>query len=496
MSTRTGSEKLTRRNVLLGTAAVLVPLASGMTALQFSAAQAQSATSHRLVVDEVDGRQSYNGKSLGPTIRALPGETIDVELVNNLPPLHDDCTANPNQPHGLNTTNLHTHGLHVSPTTDSSGEFDADNVFVSVVPEGQIVACEEVCGVEVKTSFRYGKNTFRFELPDNHASGTFWYHAHKHGSTGTQVSDGLAGPLIIDDLPGTMPAYIEEAVEKILFITNQGVLVTDPDGGGELDPTIQMRPGEVQRWRVINGTGRGTDFAFLRPNLENLEMHLIAFDGLTLERRYPVDLENLDEPWLNPAALASGNRMDVIVRAPAEPQEASEGLFASLTGMFQNNDIARLIDINVEVAGEPLISTWSDDPTLPGSGLVPFDDTPLSPREIAFTRQQTIDLEAFNGELKQTMQLGTAEQWTVSNRTQVLHVYHIHVNPFLITHINGDELPADSPLRRWQDTIGVPLGGSVGFKTRFETFTGKFVIHCHVLPHEDNGMMQIVEVVA
>ncbi|MCF2904260.1 multicopper oxidase domain-containing protein [Octadecabacter sp. CECT 8868] len=127
----------------------------------------------------------------------------------------------------------------------------------------------------------------------------------------------------------------------------------------------------------------------------------------------------------------------------------------------------------------------------PGAGLIPFDDTELPKREIDFTRNQTINREAFDGELKQTMTLGTAEAWTVGNNTQVMHVYHIHVNPFFITHINGEALPEGSPLARWQDT----LGGDVGFKTRFEKFTGSFVIHCHVLPHEDNGMMQIVEVV-
>lgn len=85
---------------------------------------------------------------------------------------------------------------------------------------------------------------------------------------------------------------------------------------------------------------------------------------------------------------------------------------------------------------------------------------------------------------------------SVRNTTDELHIYHIHVNPFFLTHINGIQLAEDNPLRRWQDTIGTPVdGGSVTFKTRFEKITGKFVIHCHVLEHEDEGMMRIVEVV-
>lgn len=171
-------------------------------------------------VQDVNGRQVYNGVSPGPALRTLAGENLDVDLYNSLSPLHDDCTESPNNLHGLNTTNLHTHGLHVSPTTDSTGEFDADNVFVSVVLEGQIVMCDDSCGSDVKTRFRWRKANYRFELGDDHPSGRFWYHAHKHGSTASQVGDGMAGPLIVQDKPGRMPEYIEQALEKIFMIMN------------------------------------------------------------------------------------------------------------------------------------------------------------------------------------------------------------------------------------------------------------------------------------
>lgn len=478
---------LSRRGLLQGSAAFGVASAIGGSFGLAKHVRAQGANPHyELAVDLLGDAQVYNGKPLGPTMRVRPGDTLDVDLINNLPPLHDDCTNNPNQPHGLNTTNLHTHGLHVSPTVDTTGKIDADNVFISVVPEGQIVACEEVCGVDVKNSFRYGRNTFRFELPEDHITGTFWYHAHKHGATSPQVAGGLAGPLIVEDRPGTMPAYIEQAVERIFFITNEGLMLVDEAGGGVLDPVITMQPGEVQRWRVINGTGNGTNYAFLRPDIANLEMHLIAFDGIMQDRRIPVDDDALETPWFNPSALASGNRADFIVRAPSDPVARDP---------LRSAGLARVVNLQIKIDGTPVDGLWSEDHGLPGSGLVPFDSSKLPERAIAFTRNRTIDRQAFDGEVAQTMALGTAEEWSVRNNTQVLHVYHIHVNPFFITHINGEALPEESPLARWQDTIGVPLGGQIGFKTRFETFTGKFVIHCHVLPHEDQGMMQIVEVV-
>ena len=477
-----------------------------------------------LDVYEVAGSPTYNGVTPGKTLIAVPGEAMEVKLINNLPALHDDCTFNPNNFHGRNTTNLHTHGLHVSPGTDSSGEFDSDNVFISLVPENQAVACSEVCGEDVATHFRWHETDYKFEVPADHPSGTFWYHAHKHGSTAQQVGAGLAGPLIIKDRPGFMPAYIEQAKEKTIMLMNRGIVVTDPNGGGDTNPTLTMRPGEVQRWRIINAQAAGDIFSFLHAQQPGIEMYQIAFDGLTLPRRVKVDQNSVKEPWLNPAALSTGNRTDIMVRIPPETESGRITLALSQNqatnnnggmgggmggggmggmggggmgmGGGNNNGPSQIV---INVSGSPVDHLWSDDDTLPGSGLVPFDDTPLSKRSIAFDGRNHIDGDRYEGSMKQTMKLNTAEEWTVSNDTNGVHAFHIHVNSFFITHINGVELAEDDPLRRWQDTIGLPYrnnrqSGSVTYKTRFETYTGKFVIHCHNLRHEDQGMMQLVEV--
>lgn len=470
-------------------------------------AQGTTNSSYTLNVTQVNGAPRYNGKITGPTISINPGENIDVHLVNNLPALHDDCVANFNNFHGLNTTNLHTHGLHVSPTTDSSGKYDADNVFVSVVPKDQVVTCETVCGTDVKDVFRNHSTRYRFETAADHPSGTFWYHAHKHGSSARQVGAGLSGPLIIKDPKGYMPEYIEQAEEKIFMIMNRGLVLVNPDGsgGGEVDPTITLRPGEVQRWRIINAKAAGNDFTYFRTDIPDLEFYQIAFDGLTLPRRIKIDQYNAEAPWLNPAGLAPGNRTDFMVRVPEDAKKRSFaiGIKQTMKDLINLDGIAsetNATKLNVEIKGEAVKHAWSDDDTLPGCGLKPFDDTPLPTREIQFTRRNTIDGEAFTGEVKQTIKLGSEEEWTITNHSGAVHAFHIHVNPLFITHINGEKLPEDSPLRRWQDTIGIPFQedrnvGSVSYKTRFEKFKGKFVIHCHVLRHEDLGMMQTVEVV-
>ncbi len=495
--------KMNRRQALLGSASLLSAASFGSILIGSGPARAQAfAPKYRLDVQEtgslLNRGMAYNGVFPGPVMRVSPGEALDIELVNSLPAKDDDCTDDMNEEHGVNTTNLHPHGLHVSPSFDSSGQYFSDNVFVSLVPQDQVVECAEDGHAHhgaADTHYVWGSANYRFELPEDHMTGTFWYHAHKHGATADQVGKGLAGPLIVEDVPGAMPDYIAEAKERILFLSNDGLIEAFEEGGGVTDPTLELAPGSVERWRIINGMGNGQNFHLPRLSLAGLEVYLIAYDGFTLEKRIPIDLKNADKPWLNPAMLSSGNRLDLIVHVPADYEE--------IENEEEAEDAARqlsIFDIDMNVSGDPVEMTWSEDDALPGSGLEPFDSTELPSRTIAFTRGDTIDGESFDGDVEQSMTLGTAEEWTVTNETGMVHVYHIHVNPFFVTHFNGEELPSDSPLRRWQDTLGVPTAangtdGSTTFKTRFESFTGMFVIHCHVLAHEDRGMMQIVEVV-
>jgi L-ascorbate oxidase len=123
--------------------------------------------------DQVNVR-AYNGCPYGPTINVDPGQSVKVRLINNLPPESSDtCPPNATHdaPHCFNTVNLHTHGLHVSPSGSS------DNVFVSVPPGGSA--------------------NYVYQIPRNHPAGTFWYHSHHHGSVAIDVTSGMEGVLIV-----------------------------------------------------------------------------------------------------------------------------------------------------------------------------------------------------------------------------------------------------------------------------------------------------------
>lgn len=490
---------VSRRNFLQTSCAVVATTAA--TALWTNPATAQSVRSYTLRVAEDGPALTYNGKTPGDVLEAFPGESIDIHLINELSPdaADADCPAdhNHNIPHGLRTTNLHTHGLHVSPNVDSSGMFDADNVFLNVTPAGQV---NTACTV---ANHRDGEARYRFEIPADHPAGTFWYHAHKHGSTNQQVSRGLAGPMIIRDRPGTMPPYIEAAKERIFMLTRSGAIEMGLDGTRTTNPMIALKKGAVERWRIINADPGRDSFLRLTLPSNSIELWQIAFDGLTLNKRVLVDPTNNSDPWINHAALAPGNRTDFMVRVPKSTPTGEilvEAERATGPGMHAP-DMAlasRPVDITIDILDEETDDVWSENDWLPGSGLPTFSALPAKTREIRLDIG-VIDNEKYDGKVKQEMLLGDEESWTIFNDHSSTHPFHIHVNPFFVTQINGVPLDETDPLRRWQDTIAVPpsLGeqGSVQFYTRFETFTGEFVLHCHILGHEDAGMMQKVRVV-
>jgi len=510
------TSQFSRRRLLQlsSTAAVGLAMSGGATLMEPRTARAAPRSwTLNVTSDDAafpDEKFFYNGKSPGPLIEGHAGDALKVEVVNSMTRRDDDCRANMNQRHGVHTTNLHTHGLHVSPDKDKTEKIDADNVFLKIVPKGQRdVACWD------DATFRDGENEFLFELPDDHPPGTHWYHAHKHGSTEEQVVGGLAGPLIVRDPDSWMPDYIAKAPERIIMISGGKAIEVDPDGGGQSDHTIELAPGAVERWRIINADAGTNSFIKINVDSPDIELYQIAYDGLTLEQRVQIDIDDDNDPWESPAALAPGNRTDLMVRVLDKASAGSRALTAQRIPekfMHLDHDLGLAlssgpIGVNIRIGGTPVKVDWSENPRLPGPGLAELKGGVAEKREAVFDivgppLRFTINGAVF-GETPADpfkMKLDTIEEWELINNSRGVHPFHIHVNPFFVTHINGVELKPDSPLRRWQDTIAIPPAvdgtpGTITMRSRFIDFTGKFVIHCHILAHEDRGMMQVVEVV-
>lgn len=233
--------------------------------------------------DDTVNLRSYNGELVGPTVKILPGQLLRMNLINNLPGNDPSCQANQDIsiPHCFNSTNLHTHGWHVSPTGNS------DNVLLDLGPA---------------TSLDY-----EYYLPKDHPAGTFWYHSHRHGSTALQVSSGMAGVLIVEGirplkdiakngiadidtiLHDTSGKRYEDRIfmfEQIQYncVDNNGNLTWNcapgqvgqiesyqgfgPGGwvasgrftmiNGLMQPLIETQTGKIERWRLIHGGVRDT----------------------------------------------------------------------------------------------------------------------------------------------------------------------------------------------------------------------------------------------
>jgi FtsP/CotA-like multicopper oxidase with cupredoxin domain len=402
-----------------------------------------------------------------------------------------------------------------------------------------------------------------FEIPDyssgrykaGQAPGTQWYHTHKHGSTSMHIVNGLAGALVIESSqPGGYDHVIRNFYgwgnsygdhEKIIVFQQFDVQqnLERPSGSpgrgiqqvlvnGRLTPTITMRPGEVQLWRLVNAT-EGNNEGKLSPSLfqtAGFTFKQTARDGVQFS---PDNYRN--QPFLNASApggqvpgglaLAGGNRADVLVQAPT-----TTGVSTFRTGgttLFFVN----VTGTAVALANGPFPTTWPALPDflkdLPAPG--PNDiKNPGSPVKFQWEagranpgRNPGPPHFMINGKqfeetgpiVDQCMPLNGLQDWVLENWTSTPHPFHIHINPFQVIRIDtptaqnvyaSPYAPANNFV--WQDVISIPPAvissdgtqitpGKVTVRQTYLDFAGSFVLHCHILAHEDRGMMQLVRVV-
>jgi FtsP/CotA-like multicopper oxidase with cupredoxin domain len=431
--------------------------------------------------------RTSEGAAPGPTLRVQPGDTLRIRLNNDLPPNRSDALFDQDLPQQLNATNFHFHGSHVSPDGIS------DNIF-RVMQPGQSYDIE-------------------IDIPDDHTMGTYWYHPHHHGGADIQIASGMAGAVMIEGDFTDVPE-IADAEERLLLINQvvfdewrmvEGFETVFPEGAtrfftinGQREPIIRMRPGEVQRWRILHAGYQDDIFMAL----DGHELHQIARDGIALSHMDQQVVRPGADPAADPEAilLAPAQRVDVLVQAGAPGAYALRAL-----PYFQGYDAPTGPLATVIVEGEPL--PMKLPAALPPGPLDSIGDEELTgSRQLTFSRHAPevdaaghwrefafiVDDQLFDhNRVDQQVALDAVEEWTVTNLDEHNdHVFHIHVNPFQLTQVNDE--PVTEPV--WLDTVIVPHGGSVTFRTRFVDFTGKYVLHCHMMNHEELGMMQVVEV--
>jgi FtsP/CotA-like multicopper oxidase with cupredoxin domain len=405
----------------------------------------------RLSTVNIGGRQAtlmaYNGLYTPPALRVHPGDTIRLQLTNAL----------------TEPTNFHTHGLTVSPNGNS------DNVFLRVGP-GQT-------------------QNYEFQLPANHPPGLFWYHPHPHGFSDEQVRNGMSGALIVEGLLDSFPTlrHIPERVLllKGLQLENGRVVITHIGEhvvrtiNGMVKPVIVLRPGETELWRIGN---LSADLYFLLT-LDGHHFQLVARDG---NRRTKITTSDT-------VRLSPGARAEVLVTAGAS------GNYLLRTGDVdtgpEGNHYDGTVMATVRVEGTPAIPTVVPPTLLPVQDLrgkvtnrrtIVFSETPDG--DTLFINGKTFDPNRTDVRVR----FGAIEEWTIRNVADELHTFHIHQGPFQLIEINGIPQPVDDH----RDIVDVPIGGEVKVIIPFTNplTIGRFVFHCHILSHEDKGMMATIEV--
>jgi len=405
----------------------------------------------------------FNGQYPGPTLRLKAGDELQVHFTNQLedqgrPYVHNEMSA-PDE------TNLHFHGLHVS------GELPSDDVTYVIQPGD---------------SFDYVT-----VLPDNHLGGTHWMHPHRHGSTSLQVGGGAFSLIVVEDEEGFVPDQVKNAKE-VLFLAHQlhpeemqeasqqssdglwsmsGGTAIDIDEelvtvNGQLNPTITAHAGEWMRFRILWAAWQENT---LDLHFDGCEMKLLAKDGVYIH----------DFPRsITATRIAQGGRADVMVRCP----NASSRYSIQATEQQQ-------VVATIQISGDPPQS--SDDleewtPTYP-EYLTDLRTTSVSE---GCACQTELDDDTINGQLfeydtylHETYLNAVVEREVFSQG----HSYHQHVYPFQLISGFFDNTGYIKEGDWHADTI---IGEGV-VRYQPNVFTGKVMIHCHILEHEDEGMMTV-----
>jgi suppressor of ftsI len=434
-----------------------------------------------------------------PTIRVAAGDTIVVDVTNDLLPTHNMA----------DDMNLHFHGLGVSPRAPS------DDVLGMLAQPGQ--------------SLHYVVHVGKTQQP-----GLYWYHPHVHGETSFQVGEsGMSGALVVEGLTRHLPG-LAKMHERIIIVRDTGIgpngirrgnpdgmdgmggaralpqtLNNDPCGpelgltaslNGAVNPVITIAPGEKQFFRVVNAAGHKT----LKLAVDGEMLEVVAIDGFALDT-YPGTPPTLREASI---VMPPASRAEFVVTGPRSGFAKFRTLCYDSGPVGDRDpeiDLARLVAPHRKANGDAVAM----GPLTVGAPLPRNEYTTALPpvaarRTVVFSESATHFL--INGKTFSisdppmfVVHTGTVEEWHVINITREIHDFHIHQIHFLVKEINGVKVA--HPF--WADSTVIPHRRSDGsngslvllMDFRNPAIKGVFVFHCHILDHEDHGMMAKIQAI-
>ncbi len=379
--------------------------------------------------------RGYNGNLLGPTLKFKKGNEYNIDIKNEME----------------EETTVHWHGLLV--------DSDVDGVFQVVEPN----------------------ETYSKKLKINQEASTAWYHPHTMHKTASQVMDGLAGFIIIEDeeskslnLPSEYGVNDIPVVFQSKGFNRSGQIGLNNDRflslvNGVNSPTLEVK-NEWVRLRIINGNN---DELFKLKFSNNVPSYIIGTDNGLIEK--PIEEKEL--------LLSPGERVELLL-------DLTDFNLNDVIKVYTDDYIAMDIKITEKVAGDY-------DFTLP-SKLVDFEEEKIDYSTLEkrnFYLSMRGMRPSINGKLykenyiNEEIKLGSKEIWTITNDRMMMstpHPFHVHGVTFKVLDRNGKEI--ENWEKGYKDTVLLFPGETVTLLVSFEN-EGKFVYHCHFLDHEEDGMM-------
>lgn len=405
---------------------------------------AQAGTSE-LLPDTSTETWGFNGSYLGPTLRAERAEDVRVEVQNDL----------------AETTSVHWHGMHVPAVADGG-------------PHQPVEA----------------GGSWTAEWTVDQPAASLWYHPHPHGKTEEHVNRGLAGMFLLDDPDSPVADQLphEYGVDDLPLIVQDKRLSGDGElqsGGlgedllvnGTYGPHQEVTTEKV-RLRLLNASvKRVFNFGFS----DNRDFALIGSDGGLLPE--PVTTDRVQ--------LSPGERAEVVV----DMRAGEDVVLRSYAPDLEGNAIAERFNggrDEFDVLELRAADRLEESPEVP-SELAPKPDLDTSDAEV---RSFEMVGREINGQrmdmsrIDETVELGSTEIWEVSNVDGEYHNFHVHDVQFQVLSVDGRD--PGPKLSGWKDTIFLPAGRTVRLAMQFTDYADPdvpYMYHCHLLQHEDQGMM-------
>ena len=466
-----------------------------------------------------------------PTLHVNPGDTINITLTNALPPVHGGPAETVSRPGDicgdstmlLTSTNMHFHGTNTSPQCHS------DEVIRTLVNPGETF-------------------TYTVKIPSDEPPGLYWYHPHVHGISSKAVQGGSAGAIIVEGIEKIQPA-VAGLPHRLLILRDLPLQSPVSNGLGlgkapfwdssinyvavpfpHYPPAIiKMQTGTKEFWRVANASADSIfDIQVMYDGVAQ-PLQIVAFDGVPTGSQDGKRQGKLIKQ--NEILIPTAGRVEFIVNAPKSDVKSAMLITNAIdSGPAGDNLPARpfasIVPTNAPVAlpkipqpnGAPNPQRFEglQDAKVTAERKLYFSEVnchfaakadgappPDSDKNICFfitvDGQQPMLYDPNNPPAIVTTK-GAVEDWTIENRSTEVHEFHIHQIHFLLEEVNG--VPVPKKQQQFYDThqVGYWDGESETFpsiKVRMDfrgDVVGNFVYHCHILDHEDGGMMAIIQV--